>query len=162
MTKRPVARKAKIKNTQADTADSNDYFGKFAKFVAKLCGSPWAFCLAFTTVIVWALSGPIFAYSETWQLVINTSTTIITFLMVFVIQNTQNKDTTALHLKIDELIRATEGAHNVLMNLEELSEVELEKIKRRYCHLAAEARENLRAGKKDTNKPEATEDFDIA
>ncbi len=162
MTKKPLRRKPNHKTVKAEDQDSKDYFGKFAKFVAKLCGSPWAFCLALSSVIIWGLTGPVFQYSETWQLVINTSTTIITFLMVFVIQNTQNKDTTALHLKIDELIRATEGAHNALMNLEELSEVELEKIKRRYCHLAADARNQLRAGKKDTNKPEATEDFDIA
>lgn len=111
--------------------------------------------------MLWAGLGPVFGFSDTWQLVINTSTTIITFLMVFIIQNTQNKDTIALQLKLDELIRANRSAHNALMDLEELSEEELEKIHQRYEDLAAEARNHLRKGKKDKNKPSITEDFDL-
>jgi low affinity Fe/Cu permease len=105
-------------------------------------------------IVVWAATGPIFRYSDTWQLVINTGTTIVTFLMVFLIQNTQNRDTHALQLRIDEPLRATEGAHNALMSLEELTDHELELMRRRYLQLAEEAREQLRKGGRDTGSPQ--------
>lgn len=139
----------------------DNFFGRFAKSVAHACGSSWAFICALLIVVVWLVSGPFFGFSETWQLIINTGTTIITFLMVFIIQNTQNKDTAAIQLKLDELIRATEHAHNALMDLEEFREDELEKIRERYLELAETARQNLRAGKTDANKPDAKEDFDL-
>ena len=104
--------------------------------------------------MLWAATGPLFGYSDTWQLVINTSTTIITFLMVFLIQNTQNRDTEAMQLKLDELIRATQGAHNAVLDLEELEEEHLERYRRRYCELAAQARAKLRSGELDTDSPE--------
>lgn len=118
-------------------------FGRFSKWVANLTGSPGAFVLAAAMIIIWLVSGPLFDYSDTWQLVINTSTTIITFLMVFVIQHTQNKDTIAMQLKLDELIRAVEGAQEALIDLEELSDDELGKVRKKYLKLAAEARDAL-------------------
>src|SRR4026209_1883709 len=95
-------------------------------------GQPWAFIGAVAVILFWALTGPLFGFSDTWQLVINTGTTIVTFLMVFLIQNTQNRDSIALHLKMDEVIRAVEGAHNALLDLEELDEIQLSKIRDRY------------------------------
>lgn len=139
----------------------DNFFGRFAKHAANTSGSAGAFIIALLVIITWGTSGPLFGFSDTWQLVINTGTTIVTFLMVFIIQHTQNKDTRALQLKLDELIRANKGAHNALMDLEELSDHELEKIGRRYIHLAEKAREDLRHGKADTNKPEVEEDYDI-
>lgn len=138
-----------------------DIFERFSKKAATISGNQWTFLVACLVVIIWFASGPLFGYSDTWQLVINTSTTIITFLMVFVIQHTQNKDTMALQLKVDELIRATEGAHNVLMDLEDLHEKELCAIHERYMALAADARKSLRSGQPDTNKPEVKEDFQL-
>src|SRR3982074_983434 len=102
----------------------NELFRKFALATSAMVGSSWAFILAVLIIIVWALTGPVFHYSDTWQLVINTGTTIITFLMVFLIQNTQNRDAKAIHLKLDELIRAVEGARTHLVALEELSHEE--------------------------------------
>ena len=99
---------------------------------------------ALRVIVLWALSGPLFGFSDTWQLVVNTTTTIVTFLMVFLIQNTQNRDTAAIQIKLDELIRATQGAHNALLDLEELDEEQLERYRRRYEELAAAAREKLR------------------
>ncbi len=130
------------------------WFTCFAEKTAHYTGSPWAFVLAFGTIIVWGVTGPMFGYSDTWQLVINTSTTIITFLMVFLIQNTQNRDSKALHLKIDELIRATEGAHVVLLDMEELEEHELNAIRKKYCKIASEGRKRMRSGESDTDMPE--------
>jgi low affinity Fe/Cu permease len=103
---------------------------------------------------VWILTGPLFAFSDTWQLVINTGTTIVTFLMVFLIQNTQNRDTEAIQLKLDELIRATQGAHNALLDLEELEEENLDAFKRKYQALAELARQQLVRGQLDTDTPE--------
>lgn len=103
---------------------------------------------------MWLLTGPIFAFSDTWQLVINTGTTIITFLMVFLIQNTQNRDTEAIQVKLDELIRATQGAHNALLDLEELEEEKLDAFRARYQALAAAARADLGRGNQDTGTPE--------
>ena len=111
------------------------------------------FGIAVLTVILWAIVGPLFGFSDTWQLVINTGTTIVTFLMVFLVQNTQNRDSAAIHLKLDELIRAVQGAHNACLDLEELSEDELEKIRDRYENLAREARDALRRGNEDTDSP---------
>lgn len=125
-------------------------FTVFAKWVARAAGHPLAFVLAASAIVIWAATGPMFAYNNTWQLVINTSTTIITFLMVFVIQNTQNRDSAALHIKLDELIRATRGAHNVLLDLEELEQRDIERLHEDYEELAARAREDLEAGKSDT------------
>lgn len=98
-------------------------------------GHPWAFILAMLTIVAWGLSGPIFGYSDTWQLVINTSTTIVTFLMVFLIQNTQNRDTRAIELKLDELIRASAEARNKLIDLEDLSDKELDELHREFCEI---------------------------
>jgi low affinity Fe/Cu permease len=111
-------------------------FDKAAQWTAKQSGHAHTFALAITVVIVWAVSGPLFGFSDTWQLVINTGTTIITFLMVFLIQNTQNRDTEALQLKIDELIRVTELARNRLINLEDLTEEELDRVKSELTELA--------------------------
>ena len=99
--------------------------------------------LALSVIIVWAVTGPLFGFSDTWQLVINTGTTIVTFLMVFLIQNTQNRDTEALQIKLDELIRAVKGARNEVLDLEELDESQLEEIRKEYLHLAENAREHL-------------------
>jgi low affinity Fe/Cu permease len=109
-------------------------------------------------VVVWAITGPIFRFSETWQLVINTGTTIITFLMIFLIQNTQNRDTAAIQIKLDELIRSIEGAHNVLLDLEEMEDHEIERLRADYESLAAEARDDLRQGKADTEIRDAKPD----
>lgn len=131
------------------------FYGLVAKTVARWCGRPGTFSLAVGVIVVWIVTGPIFGFSDTWQLVINTGTTIITFLMVFLIQNTQNRDTQAIQLKLDELIRATHGAHNALMDLEELEEKSLESFRRRYEQLAARARAGLEQGLPDTDTPEA-------
>ena len=109
--------------------------------MARLSGHPSTFIAAVTIVLGWAISGPFMDYSEVWQLTINTGTTIITFLMVFIIQSTQNRDTAALQIKIDEMIRATGSAHNSLLNLEDLSEDELDSLRERYVALAKEAHE---------------------
>src|SRR3954469_21065655 len=107
-----------------------EMFRKFSQGMSGAVGSPWAFGIALTAVIVWAVSGPIFGFSDTWQLVINTSTTIVTFLMVFLIQNTQNRDAQALHLKLDELIRAVEGARQeIFVDLEDKNDDELKRVK---------------------------------
>ncbi len=128
-------------------------FTVFAKHITDFTGRPLAFVLAFITVIVWAVTGPLFGYSETWQLVINTGTTIVTFLMVFLIQNAQNRDTQALHIKLDELIRVTEGAHTALLDLEELDEEQLCKIKDTYEEIAKESRKAMESGSGDTHVP---------
>ncbi|HEX2824829.1 MAG TPA: low affinity iron permease family protein [Burkholderiales bacterium] len=129
------------------------WFGSFSKWISRWTGSPLAFGLALGTIVVWAISGPLFGFSDTWQLVINTGTTIVTFLMVFLIQNTQNRDGTAVQVKLDELIRTTSGAHNALLDLEELDENELREITKEYEGIAERARELLRKGKSDTGRP---------
>ena len=128
-------------------------FSRIARRIAALAGRPATCVVAVAVVVLWGLSGPLFGYSNTWQLVINTTTTIITFLMVFIIQNTQNRDTEAMQLKLDELIRATQGAHNALLDLEDLEEAQLERYRRRYEALAAMAREKLARGELDTDSP---------
>ena len=129
-------------------------YGDVAKRVSHWCGRPTTFLLALGVIASWVLTGPIFGYSDTWQLVINTGTTIVTFLMVFLIQNTQNRDTAAIQLKLDELIRATKGAHNALLDLEELDEKLLDDFRRRYEGLARAARVRLAQGLTDTDAPE--------
>jgi low affinity Fe/Cu permease len=129
-------------------------FSQFARRLAVLSGRPVSFLVAAAAVVIWASTGPLFGFSDTWQLVINTSTTIITFLMVFLIQNTQTRDTEAIQLKLDELIRATQGAHNAVLDLEELEEEQLESYRKSYCQLASLAREKLRTGELDTDSPE--------
>ena len=125
-----------------------------AKTVSRLSGRPGTFLLAVAVIVGWIVTGPIFRFSDTWQLVINTGTTIITFLMVFLIQNTQTQDTLAIQLKLDELIRATKGAHNALLDLEELEEAELTAFRDHYEALAANARVGLMQGIADTDTPE--------
>jgi low affinity Fe/Cu permease len=130
------------------------WFTRFAKATSRASGRPAAFGLAFLVILVWAVTGPIFHFSDTWQLVINTGTTVITFLMVFLIQNTQNRDSEAVHLKLDELIRALEGAHNALLDLEELDDKELDKMRATYSGLAESARQLLSARGADTGTPQ--------
>jgi len=117
---------------QHNQHDPGAKFGEMATKAAGLVGSPWAFLAAVVTVLFWGISGPRFRYSDTWQLVINTGTTIVTFLMVFLIQNTQNRDARAIHLKLDEVIRSIHEAHNDMINIEKLSDRELEELARRY------------------------------
>jgi low affinity Fe/Cu permease len=112
------------------------YFDHFSRKVTLVTGRPAAFIVALFIVIIWALTGPLFGFSDTWQLVINTGTTIITFLMVFVIQQSQNKDTIALHLKLNEIIASTKGTSNRLIDIEDLTEEELQTLKKYYIHLA--------------------------
>ena len=133
---------------------SRSSFTRFTKWTAHAAGRPRTFVLAVAAVVAWAATGPFFHFSDTWQLVINTSTTVVTFLMVFLIQATQNRDTQALQVKLDDLIRALDGAHNVLLDLEELEEEELDAIRERYCRIAKRAREQLRQGKHDTGVAE--------
>jgi len=128
-------------------------FNIFAKGAARVTGRPLAFVLALGTIVTWAVTGPLFGFSDTWQLVINTGTTIVTFLMVFLIQNTQNRDSEAVQIKLDELIRATKGAHTALLDLEELDEKHLQSVKQCYEAIAARSREALKKGKKDTGTP---------
>ena len=125
--------------------------------VSSALGRPAAFAIAALSVILWAASGPFFDYSNTWQLVVNTSTTVVTFLMVFVIQNTQNRDTAAIQIKLDELIRVTQGAHNAILDLERLDEAQLQEYLRRYEELAAAARKRLANGQLDTDAPDIKE-----
>ena len=119
-----------------------------------MTGRPASFVCAVTVILVWAVTGPLFKFSDTWQLVINTGTTIVTFLMVFLIQNTQNRDSEAMQVKLDELIRAMTGAHNALLDLEELEERDLDRIRANYERLAERARAELGQGKIDTDCPE--------
>jgi low affinity Fe/Cu permease len=136
---------------------SQTWFTRFTKTTSRLAGRPITFLLGIGLVVGWLASGPLFGFSETWQLAINTSTTIITFLMVFLIQSTQNRDTEALQVKLDELIRVTRGAHVALLDLEELEEEELDRIRSGYARLARQARARLRSGQADTGVPEVEE-----
>jgi low affinity Fe/Cu permease len=125
-------------------------FSRFAKHTARAAGHPGTFGAAVAVILVWAALGPVFGFSDTWQLVINTGTTIVTFLMVFLIQNTQNRDSEAMQIKLDELIRAMRGAHNALLDLEDMTEEEIDRTRESYLELAREAREELRQGGTDT------------
>jgi low affinity Fe/Cu permease len=127
--------------------NSSSRFARFATRAAHATGHPTAFILAALIIIAWVVTGPIFGFSDTWQLVINTSTTIITFLMVFIIQNTQNRDSAATQLKLDEIIRSNKEANNELLNMEQLDENELEVIRARYIKLAEEAQKIMRKSK---------------
>src|SRR5262245_36406670 len=133
---------------------SRSLFTRLAKVTSHAVGRPLAFLTSLSLVAVWALTGPYFHYSTDWQLVINTGTTIVTFLMVFLIQNTQNRDSEAMHLKLDEIIRAMQGAHNALLDLEELEDKDLDQIRRDYIDLARSARDAVRRGKVDTGRVE--------
>lgn len=130
-------------------------YGGISKAVSRFCGKPLVFFMAVSVIGVWIVTGPLFGFSDTWQLVINTGTTIVTFLMVFLIQNTQNRDTEAIQIKLDELIRATAGAHNALMDLEEMDERMLDQFRAKYQVLAKSARGKLALGERDTDTPEA-------
>jgi low affinity Fe/Cu permease len=134
-----------MKKSKGKNASQKDgsIFEKFSNKITKATGSPFAFLTAFVIVVIWGVTGPLFDYSDTWQLVINTGTTIITFLMVFIIQQSQNKDTMAIQLKLNELIAATKGASNRLIDVEDLSEKELETIKKFYIKLSALAQEEV-------------------
>ncbi len=137
---------------------SRVWFTRVAKWTAKATGRPFTFTLAVVVILAWAVTGPLFGFSDTWQLVINTGTTIITFLMVFLIQNTQNRDSEAIQVKLDELIRLSKGGHNVLLDLEELEDEELDRIRASYCKIAEEARAKLRRGLRDTDVPEVRQE----
>ena len=129
-------------------------FDRFSKWIARFACPSVAFAAAVSLIGIWLISGPLFGFSDTWQLVINTATTIITFLMVFVIQNTQNRDGAGIQIKLDELIRALDGAHNGLLDLEELNELEIEAFRKKYLQLAENAREEIRRAQSDTGTPE--------
>ena len=124
---------------------SKSWFSRLAKLTARITGKPVTFMIAVSVVVAWAITGPLFGFSDTWQLVINTGTTIITFLMVFLIQSTQNRDSEAMQVKLDELIRATHGAHKALLDLEELEEEQLDRVKAGYEKIAEQARGELRS-----------------
>lgn len=130
-----------------------DAFRVFAQRASILVGTPWVFALAILVIVIWGITGPKFHYSDTWQLIINTGTTIVTFLMVFVIQNTQNRDAKAIHLKLDELIRAIKGARNKLVDLEELSDDELKKLEQEFQRLRKKSDEtDTRVAKVETQQ----------
>ena len=134
------------------------WYSRFAKAAAHFSGRPRVFVLAVLVIAMWIITGPMFGFSDTWQLVINTGTTIVTFLMVFLIQNSQNRDARALQVKLDELIRATRGAHNSLLDLEELEEHELQRFQARYEALARRARER---GMPDDDDDVGTPDVEV-
>lgn len=136
----------------------NERFAQGCNKVARATGHPVTLALAVGSVLAWAALGPMFGYSELWQLAINTGTTIVTFLMVFLIQNTQNRDSQATQLKLDELIRALEGAHLALLDLEELEEDELDFFREKYRRLATQARQELKQGMRDTGTTDIDQD----
>src|ERR671937_1508502 len=133
-------------------------FARLATVTARAMGHPTAFVLAVLIILGWAVTGPLFHFRDTWQLVINTATTIVTFLMVFLIQNTQNRESAAVQLKLDELIRAIRGSHNALLDLEELAEEDLDRLRAVYAELARQARMDLQQGLLDTGTPEVHTD----
>lgn len=153
-TRAPKSPHAETRDPEAPDADPSPkrqkaWFTRFAKSTARFTGRPVAFLLAFGTIIAWVVSGPLFHFSDTWQLVINTGTTIVTFLMVFLIQNTQNRDSEAMHVKLDGIISAMDGVQNSLLDLEELEEEDLDKIRERYRRLAERARASEDASEVD-------------
>ena len=129
-------------------------FTRLAKAASRFAGRAISFNLAVMVIVLWLITGPIFGFSDTWQLVINTATTIITFMMVFLIQNTQNRDTEAIQIKLDELIRSTQGAHNALLDLEELDEETLDGFREKYEALASKARSQIAKGDSDGGSPD--------
>ena len=130
---------------------SKSGFSRFAKWTARATGRPVTFVLASLVIVVWAITGPMFGFSDTWQLVINTGTTIITFLMVFLIQSTQNRDSEAMQVKLDEIIRAIGNAKNEVLDLEELEETELDEIRKTYTEMAQKARQGRTETKNSKN-----------
>ena len=132
----------------------NAWYSRLAKSAARFSGRPIVFVLAVGVIAVWIIAGPIYGFDDTWHAVINTGITIVTFLMVFLIQNTQNRDTEAIQVKLDELIRATNGAHNALLDLEELEQEHLDAFRARYLALAKAARAESSRGFQDTGTPE--------
>ena len=141
-------------NTPMRPTKARSVFARMAKATARWTGRPIAFLFAGGVVLAWAATGPIFGFSDTWQLAINTGTTVVTFLMVFLIQNTQYRDAEAVQVKLDELLRTTQGAHNALMDLEELEDTELDLMRKKYTELAELARQKLRRGEQDTGVPD--------
>jgi low affinity Fe/Cu permease len=129
-------------------------FGRFAKWTARAIGRPQSFGIAVLLVLAWAAAGPFVGFSDTWQLMINTSTTVLTFLMLFLLQGSQNRDAEAIQVKLDELIRSMKGAHLALLDLEEMEEKELDSIRAGYVKLARRAREDLARGVDDTDSRE--------
>ena len=136
-----------------DDNHKSSIFSRFARAVAAITGRPFIFILAATIIVVWGVTGPLFGFSDTWQLVINTGTTIVTFLMVFLIQNTQNRDTEALQIKLDEIIRSLKGARNEVLDLEEMDEKQLDEIRNEYLELAEHARLHIEK-RSSAHKPE--------
>jgi low affinity Fe/Cu permease len=134
-------------------ARRSNAFLRFSKAIANFTGHPYTFLFAMGILAIWALTGPMFGFSDTWQLVINTGTSVVTFLMVFLIQNTQNRDTAAIHIKLDELIRNSHGAHNILLNLDDLSDEEIRELQASYRALADRARHAVEGGRHDTGCP---------
>jgi len=141
---------------------SGSRFSTIAQWASRQCGRASTFIVACAAIVIWAITGPIFAYSDTWQLIINTGTTIVTFLMVFLIQNTQNRDMSALHLKLDELIRVNEGARNKLLDLEDMTESELEHLKGTFSRLAGNSAGADRVAGAVADLDRAEDDIDSA
>jgi low affinity Fe/Cu permease len=137
----------------AGSGERGSFFTRFTSAVAHGAGRPLTFCLSVLMLIAWAATGPVFEYSENWQLVVNTATSVITFLMVFLIQSTQNRDAYAVQLKLDELIRAVRGAHTELLDIENLSEERLCELRDLYAGLAKKARAQVENGMEDTGTP---------
>jgi low affinity Fe/Cu permease len=137
-------------NGQMESPNSHERFRRFSLRISQIAGSPVGFILALIVVLAWACTGPLYRYSDTWQLVINTSTTIVTFLMVFLIQNTQNRDARAMHLKLDELIRAIKGARNKLVSLEEMTDEELDELQRQFQRVCGDRASKTNAAKQTT------------
>lgn len=145
--------KNKLKKAKS-ISEEKIVFSEFSKWMSKELGLSTTFVLAILLILVWLATGPLFNFSDTWQLIINTATTIITFLMVFVIQNTQNRDTTAIHLKLDEIIRAMQNTHNELLKVEELSDEELDTLLKRYENLANDIKCRMKKGQSDKGTPD--------
>lgn len=135
--------------------NQTSWYSRFSQAVARVSGRPQAFASVLVLTLAWGVTGPIFHFSDTWQLVMNTISSVVTFLMVFVIQNSQNRQSDALQIKLDELIRATAGAHNILLDLEELELEDLAKLRARYIALARLERLEQKDGKSDTDTREA-------
>jgi low affinity Fe/Cu permease len=154
MEQRSRTRYIEAKEQVQKTHGLNFWFSRFASQTAQVVGHPYMFLAAVFVIAFWGFTGPYFHFSDTWQLIINTGTTIITFLMVFLIQSTQNRDAEAVQLKLDELLRATQGAHTALLDIEELSEDELTQLKHCYTTLAQQAAADLRNGKSDLGTPD--------
>jgi low affinity Fe/Cu permease len=155
MAKAALRKKEKAEQPESVLLWLHSHFGHFAQQISHASGQPTTFLLALTVVVVWAVTGPIFNYSDTWQLVINTGTTIVTFLMVFLIQNTQNRDTLAFHLKLSELVFAVKGAKDKYAALETLDDKELEELHVEFCKRAEHMRETLDARRGATKQAAA-------